>query len=455
LFATAFVALMFCVRAAHSHPDSPVELCTEYKVLSTKYAASVPGWRPKAPATGSLLFVASDQYTPAQGEQYSAARTAYANSLLAIARKAASAGQASLALQWATEAVRENSDHAAARRVLGYQQRDGRWLTAFGARMADAGKSWHPKFGWIVASNASRYEAGERFVGGKWVSADEDAARHRDMRNGWQVRTDHFLVTTNHSLEAAAELAARLERLHQVWRQLFAGFYLHERGVAELFDAGREPRAQSRPFRVYYHRDRSEYNAALQRRQPRIAETLGIYFDTDREAHFFAGAGQDAGTLYHEAVHQLFQESRPAAKHIGRAANFWIIEGVAAYFETLTEHNDTNTGLYYTIGESTAGRIPAARERSRDGFYVPVAELSRMGKTDVQQYHEIAKLYSQSAGLSAFLMHADDGRYRESLIGYLKAVYSGRDSGGTLAETTGRSFDELDEAYRRYMQSLP
>jgi hypothetical protein len=455
LFAAVIVALMFCVRATRSHADPAAELRTEYQVLSTQYAASVSGWRPRAPATGSLLFVAADQYTPAENEQNSATRNTYANSLFALAQKAALAGQASLAFQWTTEAVRENSDHAAARRVLGYQQRDSRWLSAYGARMAEAGKSWHPKFGWIVASEVARYEAGERFVGGKWVSADDDAARHSDMRNGWQIRTDHFLVTTNHSLEAAVELVARLERLHQIWRQLFAGFYLNERGVGELFESDREPRAQVRPFRVYYHRDRDGYNAALRRRQPRIAETLGIYFDTQREAHFFAGNEQDAGTLYHEAVHQLFQESRPAAKQIGRTANFWIVEGVAAYFETLTEHNDREAGLYYTIGESTAGRMPAARERLADGFYLPLAELSRFGKTDLQSHPEIARLYSQSAGLSALLLHAENGRYREPLVRYLKAVYSGRDSEKTLAESTGQSFDELDAGYRRFMESLP
>jgi hypothetical protein len=478
LFAAAIVALMFCDRATRSHADPAAELLTEYQALSTKYAASVPGWRPNAPATGSLLFVAPDQYAPAESEQYVAARNTYADSLFSLARRAASAGQASLALQWATEAVRENPDHGDARRVLSYQQRDGRWLTVYGARMAEAGKSWHPKFGWIVAGDVSRYEAGERFVGGKWVTANEDAARHSDMRNGWQVRTDHFLVTTNHSLEAAVELATRLERLHQIWRQLFAGFYLNERGVGELFESDREPRAQVRPFSVYYHRDRAGYNAALRRRQPRIAETLGIYFDTQREAHFFDGNSVAAGgppalsstgeppvlkstteppvaTLYHEAVHQLFQESRPAAKQIGRTANFWIVEGVAAYFETLTEHNDREAGLYYTIGESTAGRMPAARARLADGFYMPLAELSRFGKTDLQSHPKLARLYSQSAGLSALLLHAENGRYREPLVRYLKAVYSGRDSEQTLAESTGQSLDELDAAYRRFLESLP
>jgi hypothetical protein len=217
----------------------------------------------------------------------------------------------------------------------------------------------------------------------------------------------------------------------------------------------RAPRKQIRPFRVYYHRDHEEYADALRRRQPRIAETLGIYFDETSEAHFFAGEDQDAGTLYHEAVHQLFQESRPAARQIGRDANFWIIEGVATYFETLTEHLDPEAGLYYTVGESTAGRLPAARNRLSEDFYVPLDELIRMGKSDVQQHADIAKLYSQAAGLAAFLMDAENGRYREPLVRYLNEIYTGRDNEQSLRHATGGSYDELDAAYRRYIESLP
>jgi hypothetical protein len=439
-------------------PSAASELRGEYERLSSEFAAKVTAWRPGRSATGSLLFIAPDQYTEAATaeERLQEPRKKYAEALFELARQAAEAGQLSLAFQWATEAVRENPDHADARRVLGYEQRGGQWLTSYGARMHDAGTTWHPKFGWLAVTEVPRYEAGERLVGGRWLSSEADATRHSDMRSGWQVRTDHFLVTTNHSLEAAAELAARLERLHQVWRQLFAGFYLGEREVERQFAGERLPRKQIRPFRVYYHRNRNEYAAALVGRQPRIAETLGIYFDREREAHFFAGKDQDAGTLSHEAVHQLFQESRPAARHVGELANFWVIEGVATYFETLTEQGDPNTGLYYTIGEATAGRLPAARRRLlEDGFYVPLAELTRLGKSDVQRQPEIAKLYSQSTGLAAFLVDADQGRYREPFVRYLEAVYAGRDDADSLSTATGISLSELDVAYRRYLESLP
>lgn len=464
------------------------ELLPKYWQLAEKYGTGNDDWRPKWPASGSLLFVVSDEYSPLSAREsvHLAARQKHADELFELAKRAAAAGQMSLAFQWVTEAVRENPDHAEGRRVLGYEQREGRWLTAYGVKMFDAGTVWDAKRGWESAKDADGAATEAK------LNPQAEAARHADIKNGWQVRTDHFLVTTNHSLAAGAELAARLERLYQVWRQLFAGFYYSEKEVRGLFAGERIARIQARPFRVYYYRSRENYIEALRRRQPRIAETLGIYFDNTREAHFFAdesanasadgaaagtsdvsssssadltkgdppvatngGIGQPAPTLYHEAVHQLFLESKPSAKHLGAIANFWVVEGVANYFETLTEHIDPQVGLYYTIGEATAGRLPAAREGLRDGFHIPLAELVKLNQDELQRHSEIRKLYRESAGLAAFLVDGEKGRYREPLVRYLQAVYAGRDNAGTLAEVTETSTAELDAQYRRFMESLP
>lgn len=457
VFATCAWLIAACFACTLQAAPDAAKLQAKYRELSKQFAVANSGWRPANPRSGNLLFIASDEYSPVlpSDENTRAARNKYADALFELAKEAAEAGQSSLAFQWATETLRENPDHADARRVLGYVERNGKWLTPYGVKMRDAGKTWDAQKGWIAETATAIPES------------RIDASRHADIKNGWQVRTDHFFVTTNHSLAAGAELAARLERLYQVWRQLFAGFYYSEQEVKGLFTGERIARVSARQFKVFYHRNRDDYINNLSRRQPQIADTLGIYFDTNAEAHFYAEdktadkadstdtADAPAATLYHEAVHQLFQESKTGARRIGEISNFWVVEGVATYFETLTEHNDAKMGLYYTIGELSAGRLPKARERLHDNYYVPLADLTKIGKLEMQHRDDVVKLYSQSSGLAAFLLDGAEGRYREPMVRYLQAVYTRHDNDQTLAEATGSSYSELDAAYRRFMESLP
>ena len=112
--------------------------------------------------------------------------------------------------------------------------------------------------------------------------------------------------------------------------------------------------------------------------------------------------------------------------------------------ESLTPHEG-----YYTLGGANAGRMPAARYRLlEDKFYVPLAELVQMGMQKIQHDPRIAQIYSQSAGLADFLMHDAGGRYRDALVRYLEAIYSGRATAGTLA-TDDRDLRKARQPVRR------
>ena len=94
----------------------------------------------------------------------------------------------------------------------------------------------------------------------------------------------------------------------------------------------------------------------------------------------------------------------------------------------------------------------AARYRLlNDHFYVPLAELVGYGMEKLQKDPQIATLYSQSAGLTHFLIHYDHGRYRDALVAYLSAVYSGQDTEQTLPKLTGANFADLDKQYKEFM----
>lgn len=391
-------------------------------------------------------------------KRFSELRTARAEELFELAREAAGGSQFSSAVRWGYETLREDPDHAAARKLLGYRNATGAWRTTFEEAKHRAGRQWHARFGWIEAEHAARYESGERYLNGRWVSAADDAKIHATIERGWEVQTEHFRIRTNHSLEEGARLAARLEQMQQVWRQMFARYHTPEAEWRRRFAGGELRSIPAKPLAVVYYRSRDEYVSKLKRREPRIEQTAGIYMVDDETAYFyFDSMKRDDAFLFHEVTHQLFSAERTTLR-VGAKANFWIVEGIACQFESLRLPGD---GDLPSVDRAELGgydnpRITAARVRLLDdNFYVPLVELTAMSMQVMQKDARLPTLYSQASGQADFLMHGEQGRYREATVDYLTAVYSGRDTPATLAERTGVAYDELDRQYRAYIESLP
>lgn len=369
--------------------------------------------------------------------------------LFKIARLAVRQRRPSLAFDLLLATVHEDPDHEVARRILGYQEFRGRWHTLFEIRKLRADWVKSDKFGWIRKADLPRYEKGRRPYANRWISAEEDARLHRDIRKGWDIQTEHYTIRTNHSIEVGVALGRRLEQLHSVWKRLFIRYYATRGQVMGLFEGKRRGRPVKLPrHNVVYFRDREDYNAALSKTFPNIGISTGVYVEQTRRAYFFAGEGGSERTLLHEATHQLFHESRPVANNVGKNANFWIVEGIATYMESLRRED----GLF-VLGGFDDIRMKAARYRLlQDDFYVPLSELCGYGMKRIQSDPRIATLYSQMAGLTNFLVYYDDGRYRDALVAYLQAVYNGSQNPAILSELTGTSPEALDQQYRQFMR---
>ena len=133
-----------------------------------------------------------------------------------------------------------------------------------------------------------------------------------------------------------------------------------------------------------------------------------------------------------------------------------MVEGFALYMESLTRHQVSGAaGSYWTLGGWESDRLQFARYRGLSGdFIMPLEKLSAMGRKDLQASEDIRKIYSQAAGLSHFLMDAQDGLYREPAISIFRALYDGRDTAGAFAKVLGASDAELDRDYFAYLQVI-
>jgi hypothetical protein len=388
---------------------------------------------------------------PKWWQQFVELRKTYADDLFDLAGQAIKANNTSLAFEMICDAVGENPDHSRARAILGYAKIADRWLTAYEAKRIAKGEVFHDKFGWIAAADVERYEKGERkSASGFWRSAEEDAKQHATIKTGWRIETEHYVVTTDVSLEAGVALAKKFELLNQVWRQVFVAYWLPVNELAKRYAGSDLPQHQSKQHQVVYFRSRDEYNSTLRPMQPLIDKTIGYYAFDNHTAYFFVGDDADDAVLFHEGTHQLFQETLPVSRDLARKSNYWIVEAVACYMESLTIRDE-----FCTVGGESKGRMVAARQRLfSDGFYVPMAEMIGFNRDTLQHDRRVAKIYSESAGLANFFMHANKGRYRQALMGYLTDVYSGKADTGTLAKLTGKSDAELDAAYRDYLDEV-
>ena len=440
----------------------------------TRQAELTRKWLPQRKAMMIYVFAVADTSEAPTGladsdsakqwwQRFMDLRRTEADKLYELASAAGKSHQEDVAFELARETVREHPDHEAARRVLGYKRHGQRWVSSAAARRLDAGQVWTDKFGWLPADQATRYEQGQRFYRGQWLSPAEDTRLRSNIYNGWHVESDHYLVVTNVGLEEGAKLARRLEMLYEAWRQAFVRYYAKPAEIQAWFAtdngqqaAGFTSREPTHPLQVVYFRDKAQYVDALKTIQPRIDMSLGFYSPSNKSAYFFAGDEQYDGTVNHEATHQLFQEWRTAVPDPGRKNNFWVYEAIACYMESLEEHpvlEGESYGAYITLGGENAGRVPAARKRLLDdNFYVPLRELAAMGRQDFQQDPRISAIYSQISGQAFFLMHADSGRYRPALMDYLAALYAGHASLNTLEKLTGAKFEELDRQYREFMK---
>ena len=376
-------------------------------------------------------------------------RRQVAGALEKLARRAVVSDRASLAFELAAGAARENPDQEAIRRLFGFQRFQGGWHTLYEIDRLRANQAWTDQFGWLPKSYVRRYEQGERRYQGRWIAAEEDARLHADIRHGWEIETEHYKIRTNHSLEAGVALGIKLERLHRVWRQLFIRYYASEAQVRDLFDGRPRRRAPLPQHEVVYFRTKEDYVKALKPVFPNVGISTGIYVDNPSRAYFFAGDEYDERNMYHEATHQLFHESRRVAPDVGARGNFWLVEGIALYMESLRAEDG-----FHVLGGFDDVRMKAARYRLlHDDFYVPLAEFGGMGMHAIQSDKRIATLYSQAAGLTHFLIHYDGGRYRDALVACLSAVYDGRDNPLLLPQLTGTSSGDLDSQYREFITS--
>ncbi len=250
-----------------------------------------------------------------------------------------------------------------------------------------------------------------------------------------QIETPHFTIYTRAAPQAAQHVAQDLERCYWVWTQMF--FPLWEAGAQVQTNlAGLSPDQSvveylkrrparitiRRKLRVVLFRNAAEYRQKLSPIIPGIERSTGFYSDQNQTTFLYPADVDDAATRRHEMVHQLFREATRSGLGRGMPAEqsgFWLIEGIAGYFESL----DVGSQLA-TVGGWDSSRLQFARYRMLvGGDMMPMDELTRDGRVAVQQRPDLARFYAHAIAQTHHLMDGGDTAARRWIYGQLAQAY--------------------------------
>jgi hypothetical protein len=251
-----------------------------------------------------------------------------------------------------------------------------------------------------------------------------------------QVETPHFQIFSHADNDATREVAADLERVFWVWTQLFfplweskpqVAFHLSgataDRTIASTLTRSRQRLTTRRKLRVVLLKNESDYARTLGQSMPGIDQSTGFYSDERQTSFFYPSDSTDAvATRRHELVHQLFREatrSGLAGDSPGRQSDFWLVEGIAGYFESLRFDQ-----RHATVGGWDSPRLQYTRYRVFGRREImPLDELRPEGQLKVQRRADLAKWYAFSIAYTHQLLDGKNLSGRRWVYDRLAKLY--------------------------------
>ncbi len=381
-------------------------------------------------------------------------RRKHADELYDLARQAVKKGRGALAMQLAMTALHANPDHAQIRNAFGFYKFKDEWRPAWEVAQLKDGLVDHEKFGWIRKNEVEKYEAGQRYYQGKWITTKEEGAERRTIQNGWTIETENYRIRTDHSLEEGVRFSRKLESLYRSWNMVFYRYRFNDAELSVMLAGKTSPNASHPKYGVIFYSDKQDFLSNHPNLDPQTYQG-GAYIkphcvfyaqDTNRSSSW--DQERTLQVMYHEATHQLFAETKQATSKYGDRFNYWIVEGAAMFMQSLRQE-----GTNIVVGEPEYRYAGTEREfMAKDGF-LPTRDMTAVSKRTWVDHRDKMLLYRQADNMFKLLFYGSDGYYRDRLIVYLQQVYSGKDAPDTFEKTLGIEPGLFDKEFARFMET--
>jgi hypothetical protein len=283
---------------------------------------------------------------------------------------------------------------------------------------------------WVEARDADAWRRGFVRCGEGYVSTAVADAVPKSPLEGYVLRTDHLLLSTNVPLARARELARIAED--------------HVRRVFEAFGEPLDLRFPADPVPVVVAACCPEFTCLLKERVAHPVDWGAFYLALDGtvyacEERSVAGDLPVTADLRHELTHGILDLGRPLR---GRDAmytrpHFWAWEAIALWCEDLGDAPQAR---------ARSPRLERFRRRLAWGEVLPLAELFRLPQSSFVGRH-----YDQTAAFMAWLMEADGGAHRAGMLALVARVMDGAAVEEDFERLVGLA---PAEAERRWLGSL-
>jgi hypothetical protein len=241
--------------------------------------------------------------------------------------------------------------------------------------------------------------------------------------------TPYYLIHTDLEPPVAAEAVVRAKVMGEEFR----------RRTRELGFTGRIDRRL--PFHLM--RRREDYLAT-----GAPAGSAGAFLG-DRLVAVATGNG--GGPAWHVVQHEAFHQF--AAAHRGGELLAWANEGLAEYFgEALF------TGDSFVTGVVPAWRLARVKRSFESGTFQPLPQFLAMTQEEwnekVTADEALKAHYDQAWSVVQYLLHADNGKHRGVLVGFITSIGTGKSAGDAWREQV-HDIAELEAAWWRYWIDMP
>lgn len=346
------------------------------------------------------------------------------------------------AAKFASMQILFDPDDRNARKILGHVQWKRQWWSKYDCDQAKLGLVFDPAWGYVTEEEKERLEKGERPVGSRWRSAEEDANRERTWEERRIFKDPYVVLISNLPYDQACAVYVECRKLSQQLDHMVGNFF--------------RPKEDKWPVRLFLCKGSKAMDKAMESAGWQVGFGSGgsLYvYDFGSNCLFVRaddveGDGKGDGEVDLKRLRSSLRSSLVE----------WFLEGTSEEYRNYFEQ--PNRWAKFGL-EALAG----AGGLFREDFIPQYGELEEYGE-DLKEGRlpSLKDLFSKTdnvieagesmkgAVLCHYLLHAEGGKHRLRFLGLVHDFLLGSTSAGSLPDALGMTVEDLEKALQAHTE---